>query len=244
MLFSIITVTYNAANTIAPTMESVKQQTCTDYEHLIIDGASTDDTLKQAQAMLTERTHINSEPDLGIYDAMNRGMGMAQGDYLIFLNAGDTFHSQETLQHIAKAIRDNDYPGIVYGQTMIVAGQDRHAVGMRHLTAPEQLTLDSFKNGMLVCHQSMAVLKRIATSYDLSYRFSADYEWVIKCLQHSRHNVYLDETISDYLQEGMTTRNHRQSLIERYKIMCKYYGTLSTTMRHVKFLLRSIGIRR
>lgn len=239
MLFSIITVTYNAAEVITPTMESVKGQTCDDYEHLIIDGASTDDTVERATSLATVGTHISSEPDLGIYDAMNRGMGLAQGQYLIFLNAGDTFHSTETLQHIATAIHNNDYPGIVYGQTMIVAGADRHVVGKRHLTAPRKLTLDSFKNGMLVCHQSMAVLRRIATSYDLKYRFSADYEWVIKCLQHSRHNIYLDEVISDYLQEGMTTRNHRKSLIERYKIMCKYYGTVATTLRHFKFLLRN-----
>ncbi len=242
-LLSIITVTYNAAGTLRPTLESVARQTCTDYEHLIIDGASTDDTLKIAIGAGTERTRITSERDKGIYDAMNRGMGLAQGSYLIFLNAGDSFHSDETLQHFADAIREHDMPGIVYGQTVLVGGDDRHVTGPRHLTAPRELTLKSFADGMLVCHQAMAVLKRIAGPYDLRYRLSADYDWVIKCLQHSRHNIYLDEVVIDYLDEGMTTRNHKASLMERFKIMCHYYGTAATIGRHFKFAARHLQRR-
>ncbi len=93
-LFSIITVTWNAAAVLVPTMRSVAEQTCRNFEHLIIDGASTDDTLRIAGEMgAGERTRIFSEPDEGLYDAMNKGMDRAKGKYLIFLNAGDAFHS-------------------------------------------------------------------------------------------------------------------------------------------------------
>ena len=135
-LFSIITVTYNAADTVQRTLESVAAQTCTLYEHIIVDGASTDETLKiVADATAPERRIVRSEPDAGLYDAMNKGLGMANGDYLIFLNAGDKFHSPDTLQIIADTIMDNDYPGIVYGQTDLVDNAGRR-IGPRHLTAP------------------------------------------------------------------------------------------------------------
>lgn len=239
-LFSIITVTYNAEATIAPTVRSVAEQTETSYEHLVIDGASKDGTVDLAKRLGTERTHITSEPDHGIYDAMNRGLGLAKGSYVLFLNSGDTFHSADTLAHYARAIRENDMPGIVYGQTVLVAGGDRHVTGPRHLTAPSKLTLKSFSNGMVVCHQSMAVLRRIAEPYDLRYQLSADYEWAIRCLQHSRRNVYIDEVVTDYLEEGMTTRHLKASLRERFGIMCRYYGTAATIYRHFRFAARGL----
>lgn len=239
-LLSIITVTYNAAGTLRPTLQSVASQTCTDYEYLIIDGASSDDTLAIARSEATERTLISSQPDRGIYDAMNRGMELANGDYLIFLNAGDTFHNADTLQHIADAIKTNHEAGIIYGQTVLVSGTDRHVTGPRHLSAPRELSFESFAHGMLVCHQAMTVNRRIAPPYDLQYRLSADYDWAIRCLQHSACNVYLDETVIDYLDEGMTTRNHKASLKERYHIMCRYYGTTATIGRHFKFAVRHL----
>ena len=95
---------------------------------------------------------------------------------------------------------------------------------------------------MLVCHQSFVALRRIASPYNLKYRFSADYDWCIGCLQHSRHNVGLIDTVfTDYLDEGATTRNRRASLIERFRIMCFYYGTLPTVLRHFGFAFRALA---
>ena len=241
-LFSIITVTYNAESTLPVTLRSVESQSCRNYEHLIMDGASKDSTVAIARSGDCSLRRTISEPDRGLYDAMNHGMDTAKGKYLIFLNAGDTFHSADTLAHIEKAIADNNMPGIVYGQTDLV-DSDRRRIGGRHLTAPEHLDLKSFANGMVVCHQSMAVLKRITGQYDLRYRFSADYEWCIRCLQHSRNNVYLPEVIADYLSEGVTTANRRKSLIERFRIMCYYYGTWTTIFNHLRFLPRFLRQR-
>lgn len=237
-LFAIITATYNAGDTIERTLASIDSQTFTDYEHLIVDGASTDDTLAIAGRYPSKLRRVVSEPDHGIYDAMNKGITLTKGQYLIFLNAGDKFHDSDSLRKIAGAIKANDLPGVVYGQTNIVDDKGKY-LGPRHLTAPDSLTLKSFADGMLVCHQAFIALRKVAGFYNLKYRFSADFDWCIRCLQHSRTNVGLGNTVLiDYLSEGLTTRNHKASLAERFRIMTYYYGLIPTIIRHVKFAVR------
>ncbi len=239
-LFTIITATFNAADTLARTIESVDRQLCRDYEHLIIDGASSDNTLAIAEATVNPLRKIYSEPDKGLYDAMNKGISKAEGKYLIFLNAGDKFHSTQTLQLLAEAAGSENAPGIIYGQTIIVDDRGRNP-RPRHLQAPRELTLGAFADGMLVCHQSFVALRKITGFYNLRYRFSADYEWCIRCLQHSRHNVFIDhEPLTDYLDGGLTTRNRWRSLRERFAIMCTYYGTFATILRHFRFAARAV----
>lgn len=238
-LFSIITVTYQAENTLPPTLKSVCGQTCSDFEYLIIDGASTDKTVALAEAARPVVTRIVSEPDRGIYDAMNKGVRLASGKYLIFLNAGDSFHSPDTLARLAEVARSCS-PDILYGDTAIVDA-DRRFVGMRHLQAPDELQWRSFRNGMLVCHQAFVVRRQSAPEYDLQYRFSADFDWCIRCMKQAQTLVHTHEILIDYLQEGMTTRHHRASLGERYRIMCRYYGTIPTLLRHIRFALRHLG---
>lgn len=242
-LFSIITVTYNAASTLPATLASVKEQSCKLYEYIVMDGVSKDNTVQLATDANIPNARIFSSPDKGLYDAMNKAIDIATGEYLIFLNAGDAFHSPDTLQKIADVIMNHDFPGIVYGQTQLV-NANRQRIGDRHLSAPEELTLKSFAEGMLVCHQAFIALRRITGHYDLRYRFSADYEWCIRCLQHSRNNVYIPHTIIDYLSEGLTTANRKASLKERFKIMCYYYGTIPTVLRHLKFIPRFLKQRR
>ena len=238
-LFTIITVTYNAASTLPSTLASVKEQTCRLYEYLLIDGASDDGTVELAQASGIPSMTIISEKDRGIYDAMNKGLGIAKGDYVIFLNAGDSFHSPKILETIADAVMDDDYPGIVYGQTQIV-DINRKRIGDRHLTSPSVLTLDSFKNGMVVCHQAFIVLRKLVDNFDTRYKFSADYEWCIRCLQRTHRNLYIDKILIDYLAEGVTTANHAASLWERFRIMCHYYGVFPTILRHIGFFIRNL----
>lgn len=238
-LFSIITVTYNAASVITPTLQSVKAQHLSDFEHLIIDGASKDDTVKIAQNAGIAQLKVLSEPDKGLYDAMNKGLRRATGKYLIFLNAGDAFADGDTLDRLAECAKEN--PGIIYGQTQLVNAK-REVVGMRHLTAPEHLTADSFKRGMLVCHQAFVARKDIVRAYDLAYRFSADYDWCVRCLQKSDKNSYVgDRPIINFLTDGLTDKYHKASLKERFHIMCRHYGTLPTIMRHISFIPRYLA---
>ena len=238
-LFSIITVTWNAAAVIKPTLDSVQRQTSSDYEMLIIDGASTDETLDIVRQASIASLRVFSEPDKGLYDAMNKGISRARGRYLIFLNAGDAFATPESLARIASKAQEG--ADVVYGQTQLV-DTNRQVVGMRHLTAPEHLDWKSFKNGMLVCHQAFVPKRAICEHYDLNYSFSADYDWCIRVLRKSSSCAYVgNEPIVSFLSDGgLTKENHKRSLKERYNIMCQYYGTVPTMLRHLKFAVRHL----
>lgn len=236
-LISVITITYNAETTIAQTLDSVASQDFEDYEHILIDGASSDNTLQIARKYANLR--ILSEKDSGLYDAMNKGLDMARGQYVIFLNSGDTFHSSNTLSNYADRARKGD--DIIYGDTVIV-DKDRHIVGRRHLTAPLHLTVESFSKGMLICHQAFMAKKEIVPHFDLNYKFSSDYDWTIKCIANSDplKCTNLNAITIDYLQDGLTDKNKIKSLKERYVIMRRHYGGAKTFFNHIGFIFRAI----
>lgn len=243
-LISIITVTYQAEDTVGKTMRSVASQTWKDYEHIVMDGASTDGTKNIVKQYLTHRTRFYSSPDSGIYDAMNKALKVAEGEYVLFLNAGDIFADSNVLERFARVTKSENIPDIIYGQTLLVDNTGK-ILGERHLRAPEKLTLDDFRSGMVVCHQAFMVKRRIAPFYNLNYRYSSDYEWCIKCLQASRKNVYLGHVpVIHYLSEGATTGNFKKSLIERFKIMKNYFGILPALWRHIGFAIRYIKRRK
>lgn len=238
--FSIITITYNAATTIEPTLQSVLSQTYTNYEYLLIDGGSKDDTVAKAKASGIEFAHIVSEPDNGLYDAMNKGIALATGDYLCFLNAGDAFYAPDTLQTIANtAMAEETLPDVLYGETAEV-DDERNFVRMRRLQAPKELTWRSFKNGMMVCHQAFYAKREIAPMYDLKYRLSADVDWCIKVMKQSKKLVKVNAIVINYLQNGLSLQHHRASLKERFWIMSKHYGFLPTLGRHLWFVIRAV----
>lgn len=238
---SIITVCYNAAKELAKTIRSVKEQTYPHIQYIVVDGASKDDTPKVLDQHRQGIDIIVSEPDKGIYDAMNKGMMLATGAYLCFMNAGDTFHRSDTLENVFAQIRDA-LPGVIYGDTDIVDDTGQF-VRKRRLSPPETLTAESFRKGMLVCHQSFYARRDLAPLYDLSYRLSADVDWCIKILRSSPHNHNTHLTLTDYLSEGATTKNHRASLKERFKIMRKHYGLLSTLRWHLYFVWRAAIVK-
>lgn len=237
-LISIITITYNAESTIETTLESVATQDFKDFEHIMIDGASSDNTLSIARRF--NHVRILSEKDKGLYDAMNKGLKLAKGKYVLFLNSGDTFHDNNILGLYAEYARKGD--DIIYGDTVIV-DKERHIIGKRHLTAPVSLTVESFSKGMLICHQAFMVRKEIAPEYDLNYRFSADYDWTVKCIKESdpRKCTNLSRITIDYLKDGLTDKNKIASLKERYKIMSRHYGGIKTFINHVGFLFRALS---
>ncbi len=245
---SIITVTYNAARWIEQTIRSVASQTYLNIEYIIVDGASADQTLNiikdnspLVQAGLRSSTfhyQLLSEPDQGIYDAMNKGLAKATGDYVWFINAGDMIYSSDTIRTMIDALAAADQiPDILYGETGIIDAQGE-SVGMRRLKAPEVLTWKSFRMGMLVCHQSFIVKRTLAPGFDLQYRFSSDVDWCIRCMKKAKtiHNTHL--ILSKFLETGTTTANQKASLKERFRIMCRYYGTIPTIIRHVWFAVR------
>lgn len=254
---TVATVTYNAAPLIARTIASVERQNHPSVEHLIIDGNSSDETLaevhhyqeRNSRAGVPHEVNCLSEPDSGLYDAMNKALQMATGDYIVFLNAGDTFHTDDTLARIAElARRSSVAPAVVYGDTHLVDA-DGNYLRRRRLSPPEVLTWRSFRHGMLVCHQSFFVRTDLARRfpYDLRYRFSADFDWCIRLLREAAREalpvVNSRLVIADFLHEGMTTRHHKASLKERFRIMTRHYGWATTMLQHAWFLPRSILLK-
>ena len=247
-----VTITYNAASVLQRTLDSVLRQDYPDIVHLIIDGASTDDTLAMVNdyikrsnaAQNGHRIHVTSEPDKGIYDAMNKGLRSLDGDYVCFLNAGDFLPAPDTVSRIVGHIGDR-LPAVLYGDTDIVDGEGRF-LHHRRLSPPEHLTWKSFRQGMLVCHQAFYARTdfAIATPYDLQYRYSADVDWCIRVMKAAaKEKVPLQNlhmVVANYTEEGQTTLHHRESLWERYHVMERHYGRIQTFLLHGWFALRSL----
>lgn len=257
--FTVVTVTYNAEQTLERTLQSVASQAYRKIEHLIVDGLSSDGTLSLIQEYAEDNSVCQNpheirfirEPDHGLYDAMNKAIDNASGDYLVFLNAGDKFHSSDTIEVLVKkliashtAVTDIDQcPAVLYGETDLV-NDEGNFLRHRRLQVPEELHWSSFLDGMLVCHQSFYVRTDLARRhhYDLRYRFSADFDWAVRIMKEAEeHGLELYNTkmiLTDYLSEGMTTKNQRKSLFERLRIMCHHYGYWTAMAQHFWFVLR------
>ena len=251
--FTIITCTFRAAHELPRTVESVLGQTYADVEHLILDGLSTDGTVeiardyarRSADADNGHEVIVVSEKDGGLYDAMNKGIRQATGDYLLFLNAGDVFPSPDTLELVAGSVGDGEaLPGVLYGDTDIV-DDDGHFLRHRRLQPPEHLTWRSFRQGMLVCHQAFYARTDLAKAhpYDQSYRLSADVDWCIRIMKAAESEGLplrnVGAVVVNYLDGGLSVKNHRASLLERFRLMCHHYGLLQTLVLHVWFVLRA-----
>ena len=250
-----VTITYQAAKVLPRTLDSVLQQDYPEITHLIIDGASTDGTLEiindyVERSNAADNGHkvlLMSEPDNGIYDAMNKGLRSLMGDYVCFLNAGDFLPSPDTVSRITAqcTMHHAQLPAVLYGDTDIVDGEG-HYLHHRRLAPPEHLTWKSFRQGMLVCHQAFYARTdfAIATPYDLQYRYSADVDWCIRIMKAAaKENVPLQNlhmVVVNYTEEGQTTLHHRESLWERYRVMEHHYGRIQTFFLHCWFVVRSL----
>lgn len=255
--FSIITITYNAAAFLPRTVESVLSQHYSDIEHIIVDGASTDSTLMVAQdymqrsyaAQNGHEVRIVSEPDNGLYYAMNKGLQLATGDYICFLNAGDFYPRPDVLDTIvAQCLSKCDSkqsPAVLYGNTDIV-DNDGNFLRHRRLAPPRDLSWRTFKQGMVVCHQAFYARLDIARNilFDTRYRYSADVDWCIRVMKEAaRLRLPLANThsvIACYTQEGQSTEHHRESLQERFHVMREHYGLPLTLVMHVWFVIRGV----
>jgi hypothetical protein len=187
---------------------------------------------------------------------MNQGLRSLDGDYVCFPNAGDFLPSPDTASSIVSAASEQIshlspltshlslLPAVLYGDTDIVDAEGRF-LRHRRLSPPEHLTWKSFRHGMLVCHQAFYARTdfAIATPYDLRYRYSADVDWCIRIMKAAAkenvplHNLHM--VVANYTEEGQTTLHHRESLLERFRVMTRHYGWLSTIAMHVWFVFRS-----
>ena len=234
-LISIITVVYNAGGVLGRTVASIKKQGYSRIEYIIVDGGSTDNTMDIVRANQDVIGKWVSEPDKGLYDAMNKGIMMAGGDYLWFINAGDEIFDAEVLS----SIFDNNsfLSDVYYGETMIIDRNGRE-IGMRRLRAPEKLTWKNLVNGMVVCHQSFIARKEIAPFYDRQYKIAADYAWMLETLRKSGTVTNTRLILSRFLDGGLNKQQIPLALAERFRIMQRHFGFLRTVAVHFVIAFR------
>lgn len=234
---SIITIVYNGEKTLEKTIRSIADQTYPFIEYLIVDGQSNDHTLDIIKSYSSKVTRWISEPDTGLYDAMNKGIRMSTGDYLWFINSGDEIPAPDTLEKVFNTCPLSD---IYYGDTEMI-DLDGNVLGKRRLTPPERLTWKHFKWGMRVSHQSFICSKKIAGMYNLQYRFSADFEWCLLALKNATSICHTKMVLSKFLDGGLTKKNILAGLKERYQIMKCHYGVITTLGCHVVLGAKLLG---
>lgn len=214
---------WNAAEELDKTLSNIRTM-APDAQMVVIDGGSKDGTLDVIKKHNPD--YWVSEDDGGLYDAMNKGLRAATGCYVWFVNAGDKIHAIPSLN-------DSD---IYFGETLITKA-DGKPLGLRSKKLPDSLTWKSLRRGMVVCHQSFIVKRELAPFYDLQYKYVADIDWVVQCLRRAKtiENTHL--VLSEFAEGGISTRQRKASLRERWKVMIKYYGWFQTVISHVIFIL-------
>ena len=248
-LLTIITITYNAEKFLERTLKSVhgamvmaKQND--KIEYLIIDGNSKDNTLNIAETYHSIVTTVISEPDQGLYDAMNKGLKLARGKYIWFLNAGDEVYTNTTIRDLFENFGSD--ADIYYGDAMLVR-EDGTEAGLRSKftphALPENLKWQDFATGMKVCHQAFIVKTIIAPLYDFS-NLSADIDWEINCLKKSKNVKFVDFILCRYLLGGTSIKNHKKSLLDRFIVLQRHFGLPATILNHLFIFWRGFWFSR
>lgn len=232
-VLSVITIVYNNARDIERTMLSVLNQSYPAIEYIVIDGASTDGTVEIIEKYRDRLAVFLSEKDKGIYDAMNKGMKLATGDYLLFMNSGDEIYDAQTIEAVFNSGPNAD---IYYGETEMF-DDNWNSLGQRRHQAPKQFNWKSFKRGMNISHQAIYIRRTLAEPYDLYYKYSADIDWILKAAKKSNSIVNTNRYVAKYLVGGISKKKHWASLKERFAIFNKYYGMVPNILNHLVIAL-------
>jgi glycosyltransferase involved in cell wall biosynthesis len=242
MFLSIITITYNAEQYLERTIQSIINQSVQDFEYIIIDGKSKDGTLKIAEKYKNRVNKLISEPDKGLYDAMNKGLKNASGDFVWFMNAGDEINDKDIVQRISKSVTEQT--DVLYGDTYFT-DNDGNIQGLRSEITPHRLPRglkwQDMKLGMLVCHQAFIARKSIAPLY-MENNLSADVDWEIECLKKAKKIQYLDFVLAKYLIGGISNKQLKRSLLDRYEVLKKHFGFMGAISAHVQILFRGVKL--
>jgi len=218
-LFSIITVVFNDKNNLEKTIKSVWTQKKTlksnDIEYIVIDGASTDGSLYVIEKYKSIIENCLSEPDKGLYDAMNKGINKANGKYIIFMNAGDSFVEVNTLKKIKKNIYENNFPDFLYADAVEESKDGKFF--LKKARSHKWLWY-----GMFTHHQAMiykrSIIKKYSILYDLSFTIGADYLFTIMFLKYSKNIVRLNLAICNFKRGGISEKKSIIGLREQFLI--------------------------
>lgn len=181
--FSIITVCYNSSQTISKNLKSVASQSFDNYEHIIIDGGSNDNTLEIVSAFGSEKMKVISEPDNGIYDAMNKGLGLASGQFVAILNSDDFFATDNVLQAVYEHFQKYKCD-VVFSSICFVNSRDE-VIGK---WIPKDHTMGSYLKGFHVPHPGFFAVRKLYERlgfFDLSMKIAADFDLMYRFMEHS-----------------------------------------------------------
>lgn len=217
--FSIITVCRNEAATVRDTCKSIVTQSWKDYEWIVIDGASTDGTLNILEEFRDNFTALISEPDQGIYDAMNKGIDLARGEYVVFMNGGDTFASE----HVLKLVAQSPQKDLIYGNLRYdtIDGEIK--------SYPNQFR-DRDLIKWMIPHQASFYRREIFDifgKYDTNYHIAADYELNARMIaKHRISHFHVDEPLAIFDRSGVSSDPLHKSLRkkENHRVRMKYLG--------------------
>lgn len=218
---SVVTICYNAQELINHTLQSVSSQQYPALEYIVIDGASTDNTMSIISNYKSKITHLLSEPDSGLYDAMNKGLGLASGDFVIFMNAGDTFYNTDTVRKVMEKGKNADF---VYGRPLVMAQDGTQKEWHKMIPTDASIRPESFLLGMVVCHQAIFVRRSIAPNFDLRWKISSDIDWTIKVLKKSKAVYFYHSHVCLYLAGGLSNKRKWQAVYERFRIGINHFG--------------------
>lgn len=228
MKITVITVCRNALEMLKPTMASVMEQTANDLEYIIIDGASTDGTVDFLETINDNRVKWISEPDNGIYDAMNKGVKLASGRMVIFMNAADRFYEASTLQRMCEDAPDD--AGVVYGDVVKI-------VDGKQIIKKSKTPGNSHR--MYFCHQSALTLRELLLKYpfDTKYKYSADFKFFKEIYLGGIKFKQLPYPVSIFDTNGVSNTRRSEGLKDNLKIVCEVDGTLKGMKKIMHLLL-------
>src|SRR5688572_30812157 len=218
--FSVITINFNNLQGLKRTFRSIVCQTAREHvQFIVVDGASTDGSagFLTDNSLLIDTLEI--APDKGIYDAMNKGLQLATGDYVWFVNSGDAIYDPHFVAKVLPLVSNS--PDVIFGDTMYVDAEGEE-LGLMSKNKPQKLTQklgpDSFRYGMNVCHQSFIAKRELCPPYDLKYRQAADIDWIIQILKKKPSTARYDGIVASFEVGGSSKRNEKRAWKERYLV--------------------------
>ncbi len=248
-LISVITINFNNKSGLIRTAESVLKQTFRDQiEWIVVDGGSNDGSVDFLESIKISIDTLVSEKDKGIYDAMNKGFRLSTGEYLLFLNSGDTFHASNVVAQTIGFIHEFTHihgkkPEALFGDTQFVTPQGG-AIGLisqlKPQPFPKQLTFQSFRFGMNICHQSLFLHRSVFVPFnDKKYRLAADVDSIIASLKRlTMPGLNLGFVVSDFEVGGSSYQHTKKAWKERFTILSEHYGWLPNLFNHGWIFLR------
>lgn len=219
-MLSIIVVCFNEQNRIGRTLNSIFEQTYQNIDCMIVDGGSRDGTLeiieeyKKKFSFSGIKVRVISEKDQGIFDAMNKGIRNAEGNWIYFLNAGDSFHGKDAVEAVMRQLDDRDE--IIIGRIVFWDGYLGKVI--------EHSPLEELKRDMIFCHQAVFAKRELLKShcFDIFYRYCADYEWLLAMYLEGKRIHCIDSVVADYDGNGVSSKNRDASKEEIHQIQKKY----------------------